>query len=194
MPLWVHCPQCDQHYQFPEASAGKQVGCPKCHRVLTVSAPAAQPAPMPIPPAPRLPQPVPLQEEPLWAMPVAQGRQPTRPRPIDDRRPRPASPRRPPSPETLDPNLPATAGDNPTAYHHPACGGSTTFSPDIAARLSGDPFGFVPAAYCADLPALTSACARWSGTGRAKPSPRIGAVFADKCTPERFSCASSAVL
>ncbi len=98
---------------------------------------------MPIPPAPRLPQPVPLQEGPLWAMPVAQGCQP-------------AVPRRPPSPETLDPNLPAMAGDNPTAYHHPACGGSTTFPPDVAARISGDPFGFIPATYCA-------ACRRYVG-------------------------------
>ncbi len=144
MPLWVHCPQCDQHYQFPDAAAGKQAACPKCGRVLSVSAPA--PAPMPIPPAPRMPPPRPQQEEPLWAVPVADSRRPLRPRPIDDRRP---APRSLPSPETLDPNLPATAGDDPTAYHHPACGGGTTFSADVAARISGDPFGFVPATYCA---------------------------------------------
>ena len=168
MPLWIHCPQCDQHYQFPEEAAGKQAACPKCGRVLAVSAPA--PAAMPVPPAPRLPQavpqpvPMPRAEEPLWAVPVAGGRRPPvpddrrqpRPRPMDYRRPAPAAPRILPSPETLDPSLPATAGDDPKIYHHPACGGGAAFTPDVAARLSGDPFGFTPAVYCA-------ACRRYVG-------------------------------
>ena len=171
MPLWVHCPQCDQHYQFPDTAAGKQAACPKCGRVLNVSAPP--PAPIPIPPAPRLPpQRIPAAphlppqpEQPMWALPVApEGRRraadpadrlPPRPRPFDDRRPAPPAPApappppKPATPETLSPDLPATAGDNPTAYHHPACGGVTTFSPDVAARISGDPFGFIPATFCA---------------------------------------------
>jgi len=45
-------------------------------------------------------------------------------------------------------DLPATAGDNPTAYFHAGCGGNTPLSADVAARITGDPFGFVPAAYC----------------------------------------------
>ena len=159
MALWVHCPQCDQHYQFPETTAGKQAACPKCGRLLAVSAPPR--APMPIPPAPRLPQPAsaPQEEEPLWALPVpSQGRRPAGPG-ADNGPPRPAPPaarRPPPAPaplrpveEPLDPSLPATAGDNPTAYYQPVCRGSTTFSPDVAARITGDPFGFIPATFCA---------------------------------------------
>jgi hypothetical protein len=111
---------------------------------------------MPIPPAPRLPQPAPApqQEEPLWALPApSQGRRPFGPdggnRPPRSAPPL-ASPRpAPPAEEPLDPNLPATAGDNLTAYYHPACRGSTTFSSDVAARITGDPYGFIPATFCA---------------------------------------------
>ncbi|HVS38178.1 MAG TPA: hypothetical protein VMS17_21645 [Gemmataceae bacterium] len=169
MPVWVHCPHCDQHYQFPDAAAGKQAACPKCGQVLKVDRPP--PAPMPIPPAPRLPQPQripaapelpppPRQErpeQPMWALPVEPergrpvDRRPFRPLPMDHRRsapPPPPPPRRIPSPETLSPDLPAAAGDNPTAYHHPACDGVTPLSPDAAARILGDPFSFAPAVYC----------------------------------------------
>jgi hypothetical protein len=149
MARWVHCPQCDQHYQFPDAAAGKQASCPKCGKALTV--PAATPAPMPIPPAPELPpppRPAPRSEEPLWALPVSQGGD--RPPRKESSTPPPAVPLRPRVvDQTPAEDLPATVGDNPTAYFHAACGGSTTFSPDVAARITGDPFGFIPATYCA---------------------------------------------
>lgn len=145
MAQWVHCPQCDQHYQFPAAAAGKQVSCPKCGKALAV--PTAAPA-MPIPPAPELP-PAPRasrSDEPLWALPVSQGNGPPRRGPS-------TPPPLPPRPRVVDQtpaeDLPAVAGDNPTAYYHAGCGGSTTFSPDVAARLTGDPFGFIPATFCA---------------------------------------------
>ena len=81
MPLWVHCPQCDQHYQFPDATAGKQASCPKCGKLLPVVAPAP-----PIPSVPRMPPqqrigPPPTCRRrpdrgagrPMWALPVEAG-------------------------------------------------------------------------------------------------------------------------
>ena len=212
MPLWVHCSHCDQHYQFPDAAAGKQAACPRCGQVLKVS--AAAPAPMPIPPAPRMPQPQripaapdlpppPRPEEPMWVLPVEpdhrrrpphpDDRRPPRARPIDDRRPpapAPAPPRPAPTPETLSQDLPAVAGDNPTAYHHPACGGVTPLPPDGAARITGDPFGFTPGVYC-------STCRRyvglrtvvWQGTRETLAAYRA-AVFADNA-PRQDSDAPS---
>ena len=167
MPLWVHCSQCDQHYQFPDAAAGKQAACPKCGQRPERQRPRpgadADPTgaahcrrPQRIPAVPDLP-PQPSEEAPMWA--CRSGRKAAGPPAPADGRPMRRGRRRLPrlagpaaeaaSPETLSPDLPATAGDNPTAYHHPACGGTTTFTPDVAARISGDPFSFVPATYCA---------------------------------------------
>jgi hypothetical protein len=163
MAQWIHCPQCDQHYQFPALPAGKQPACPKCGRLLTVSAaPAA--APQAIPPVP-----LPLQEEQpgeeLWALPASRNgdRRPaaeaTRDEDPPRRREKPflAPPPRGPSQPAL-PSRPAggvappealpTSG-NPTVYYHEACGASTSISPDVAARISGDPFSFIPATLCA---------------------------------------------
>jgi hypothetical protein len=168
MPLWIHCSQCDQHYQFPDAAAGKQASCPKCGKLLAVAAPAP-PVP-PVPSMPRVPQAVPSAparvppapadngEEPLWALPVPS--QSGRPVADDDAQ---AAPPRAAEPPTED--LAATAGDDPTAYFHRACGGSTTFSQDVAGRISGDPFNLLPGTFCARCRRFVGLWAvTWQGT------------------------------
>jgi predicted Ser/Thr protein kinase len=40
MPQVTRCPHCNQSLQLPEGAAGKQVGCPLCHRVFSVRADA----------------------------------------------------------------------------------------------------------------------------------------------------------
>src|SRR4051812_31255417 len=125
MALWVPCPQCDQHYQFPDAAAGKQASCPKCGKLLAVNAPAPQ-----VPSVPRVPPLAPVRptrvpaapadegEEPLGALPVPS--QPGRPAPDDARRSPAPAPRLQPV-EAPAEDLAPTAGDNPTAYYHAAC-------------------------------------------------------------------------
>jgi hypothetical protein len=159
MAQWIHCPQCDQHYQFPDAAPGKQPACPKCGRLLSASAAAPAAARQAIPPVP-----FPLREqepgEALWALPVSRkGGRPVAEAADGEDAPRrrekppppillpPAAPQRPPDAATL-PEVISTP-DNPTVYLHKACGASTSISQDIAARISGDPFSFIPATLCA---------------------------------------------
>lgn len=130
MAQWVHCSQCDQHYQFPDTAVGKQASCPKCGKLLAVGAPAR-----PVPAAPPLPRVPPVREaaEPLWALPVRR----------DRREPAAAPARQAPTAEA-----PAYVGV-PNTYHHEACGGDTTISPDYVAWMSGDPFSFIVSSKCA---------------------------------------------
>lgn len=139
MAQWVHCPQCDQHYQFPDTAAGKRAACPKCGKLLAVSAPA--PPPVPSIPAIDIPaaRPAPKAREELpWAVPVRR------------RRPEPEAEEAPPRPEPPPepPPGPAFVGV-PNTYRHDACGGDTTISADYVAWMTGDPFSLIVSSKCA---------------------------------------------
>ena len=163
MAQWIHCPKCDQHYQFSDLAAGKQLACPKCGRQLSVGASAPAAARQPIPPVPAPLRDVEPPEE-LWALPASRnGSRPVAEAALDEepqrRREKPplAQPLRSPMPAAAAPRQPEvetppdepSTPDNPTVYLHKACGASTSISQDVAARISGDPFSFIPATLCA---------------------------------------------
>ncbi len=140
MAQWIHCSQCDQHYQFPDTAAGKQAACPKCGKLLAVGAPAPAVPAVPLPRA--VPKPVREAAEPLWALPVRR-----------DRREPTAGPSRQAPPAEA---AAAAYVGVPNAYHHEACGGDTTISPDVVAWMTGDPYGFIVSTKCAN-------CGRYVG-------------------------------
>lgn len=61
MPIAIVCPSCSMRASVPDAAAGKNVKCPKCSKLIRVSAttiatpaapPVPEPLPIPVPPPP----------------------------------------------------------------------------------------------------------------------------------------------